>query len=112
MYRALTAPLRNSHLPLRTLRASSTGTSTSPTTASDTQTSNSQNRSNTTSENTGEVKHETIKKSRPTIAEQDEALKAKMAGLSGEGGEAGVEYENGEPVAMKRSVRNNMFRYI
>lgn len=35
-----------------------------------------------------------------------------MAGLSGDGGEAGIEYENGEPVAMKRSVRNNMFRYI
>ncbi|KAK3721281.1 hypothetical protein LTR37_003156 [Vermiconidia calcicola] len=44
--------------------------------------------------------------------EQDEELRQKMAGLSGEGGEAGVEYENGEPVAMKRSVKNNMFRYI
>ncbi|KAK3686766.1 hypothetical protein LTR37_019481 [Vermiconidia calcicola] len=47
-----------------------------------------------------------------SILEQDEELRQKMAGLSGEGGEAGVEYENGEPVAMKRSVKNNMFRYI
>ena len=47
-----------------------------------------------------------------SIAEQDEQLRQKMAGLSGEGGEAGVEYEDGQPVAMKRGVRNNMFRYI
>ncbi|OJD38722.1 uncharacterized protein BKCO1_400014 [Diplodia corticola] len=47
-----------------------------------------------------------------TQAQLDDELKAKMAGISGEGGEAGIEYENGEPVAMKRSVRNNMFRYI
>ncbi|KAF9640240.1 hypothetical protein BFW01_g12046 [Lasiodiplodia theobromae] len=47
-----------------------------------------------------------------TQAQLDDELKARMAGLSGDGGEAGIEYENGEPVAMKRSVRNNMFRYI
>lgn len=47
-----------------------------------------------------------------TIAEQDEELRRKMGGLSGDGGEAGVEYENGEPVAMKRSVKANLFRYI
>jgi hypothetical protein len=32
--------------------------------------------------------------------------------MSGEGGAAGIEYEDGKPQAMKRSVRNNMFRYI
>lgn len=42
----------------------------------------------------------------------DEELRLKMSGMAGEGGEAGVEYEDGEPVAMKRGVRNNMFRYI
>lgn len=42
----------------------------------------------------------------------DEELSQKMSGLSGDGGAAGIEYENGEPVAMKRSVKNNMFRYI
>ena len=47
-----------------------------------------------------------------SVAEQDEQLRKKMAGIEGDGGEAGVEYEGGEPVAMKRSVKNNMFRYI
>ncbi|KAK5165386.1 uncharacterized protein LTR77_008915 [Saxophila tyrrhenica] len=51
--------------------------------------------------------------SRPkTIAEQDEELRQRMSGHAGDGGQAGVEYEGGEPVAMKRSVRNNMFRLI
>jgi hypothetical protein len=35
-----------------------------------------------------------------------------MEGIAGDGGASGVEYENGQPVAMKRSVRENMFRYI
>jgi hypothetical protein len=47
-----------------------------------------------------------------TTAELDEQLRDKMEGRSGEGGEAGVEYEDGKPVAMKRSVKNNMFRLI
>ncbi|KAI2624438.1 hypothetical protein GGS21DRAFT_493842 [Xylaria nigripes] len=47
-----------------------------------------------------------------TVAQQDEELRQKMSGLAGDGGEAGVEYEDGKPVAMKRGVRTNMFRYI
>lgn len=47
-----------------------------------------------------------------TMAELDEEMKAKMSGISGDGGSSGVEYEDGEPVSMKRSVKNNMFRYI
>ncbi|KAK5661612.1 hypothetical protein OQA88_9712 [Cercophora sp. LCS_1] len=47
-----------------------------------------------------------------TQAELDAELKAKMEGLAGDGGESGVEYEDGQPVSMKRSVKNNMFRYI
>ena len=35
-----------------------------------------------------------------------------MQGISGDGGEAGVEYEDGQPVAMKRGVKENMFRLI
>jgi len=35
-----------------------------------------------------------------------------MSGLAGDGGDSGVEYEDGQPVSMKRSVKNNMFRYI
>jgi hypothetical protein len=47
-----------------------------------------------------------------TQTELDEELRQKMDGIAGDGGESGVEYENGKPVAMKRSVRENMFRYI
>jgi len=47
-----------------------------------------------------------------TMAELDEEMKQKMAGIAGDGGEAGIEFEDGKPVAMKRSVKNNMFRYI
>lgn len=32
--------------------------------------------------------------------------------VAGEGGTAGVEYEDGKAVGMKRGVRENMFRYI
>ena len=51
-------------------------------------------------------------KNKKTVADLDEELRRRMAGLSGGGGEAGVEYEDGSPVAMKRSVKNNMFRLI
>ncbi|KAF2789964.1 hypothetical protein K505DRAFT_86493 [Melanomma pulvis-pyrius CBS 109.77] len=51
-------------------------------------------------------------KEKKTQAELDKELELKMQGLSGDGGESGVEFEDGKPVAMKRSVRNNMFRYI
>lgn len=51
-------------------------------------------------------------KKKKTIEEIDRELQQKMAGHAGDGGEAGVEYENGQPVAMKRSVKDNMFRYI
>ncbi|KAH6860905.1 hypothetical protein BKA58DRAFT_392383 [Alternaria rosae] len=52
------------------------------------------------------------KPKKKTQAELDAELMAKMAGLDGEGGEAGIEYEDGKPASMKRSVKNNMFRYI
>jgi hypothetical protein len=42
----------------------------------------------------------------------DEELRLKLEGISGEGGAAGLEYENGKAVAMKRGVRENMFRLI
>lgn len=47
-----------------------------------------------------------------TQAELDKELELKMQGLAGDGGNSGIEYEDGQPVSMKRSVRNNMFRYI
>ncbi|KAK1750902.1 hypothetical protein QBC47DRAFT_392858 [Echria macrotheca] len=49
---------------------------------------------------------------RKTQAELDEELRMKLEGISGDGGGSGVEYEDGKAVAMKRSVKNNMFRYI
>jgi len=47
-----------------------------------------------------------------TQSELDKELQDKMAGLAGDGGDAGLELENGKAVSMKRGVRENMFRYI
>ncbi|KAL4753299.1 hypothetical protein BDW72DRAFT_37012 [Aspergillus terricola var. indicus] len=47
-----------------------------------------------------------------TVAQADEELRQRLEEMSGEGGAAGLEYEDGKPQTMKRSVRNNMFRYI
>ncbi|KAK7956653.1 uncharacterized protein PG986_005875 [Apiospora aurea] len=47
-----------------------------------------------------------------TMAQLDDEMMKKMSGIAGDGGSAGVEYEDGQPVSMKRSVKNNMFRYI
>lgn len=38
------------------------------------------------------------------MAELDEELRQKMSGLAGDGGEAGLELEDGQPVSMKRDV--------
>ncbi|KAG9202813.1 hypothetical protein G6514_003834 [Epicoccum nigrum] len=47
-----------------------------------------------------------------TQAELDAEFQLKMQEHAGDGGASGVEYEDGQPVSMKRSVKNNMFRYI
>lgn len=47
-----------------------------------------------------------------TQEELDEDLRQKLESISGGGGEAGLELENGQPVAMKRGVKQNMFRLI
>lgn len=52
------------------------------------------------------------KEKKKTMAELDEELRAKLEGRSGEGGAAGLELEDGKPVAMKRGVKQNMFRLI
>jgi len=46
--------------------------------------------------------HDEIKAHHKTLKEMDDELMAKMAGISGDGGDAGVEFEDGQPVAMKR----------
>ena len=52
------------------------------------------------------------KERKKTMAQLDEELRTKLEGRSGDGGAAGLELENGKPVAMKRGVRENMFRLI
>ncbi|KAF8866362.1 hypothetical protein BDZ45DRAFT_735641 [Acephala macrosclerotiorum] len=47
-----------------------------------------------------------------TVTEKDAELRAKLEGISGEGGEAGVELEDGKAVGLKRGVKENMFRVI
>ena len=46
------------------------------------------------------------------MAESDAELQRKLEAMSGGGGEAGLELEAGKAVAMKRGVRENMFRLI
>ena len=53
-----------------------------------------------------------LKKTQKSMADLDEEMRQAMENLSGEGGEYGLELEGGQPVAMKRSVKDNMFRYI
>jgi len=47
-----------------------------------------------------------------TVAQQDEDLRARLEASSGDGGSAGVEYENGVAQGLKSQVKNNMFRVI
>lgn len=57
-------------------------------------------------------RHDHGKNKVKTMVEMDEELRLKLEGISGEGGEAGLELEDGKPVAMKRGVKENMFRLI
>jgi hypothetical protein len=47
-----------------------------------------------------------------TVSQADAELRERLEQMSGEGGASGIEYEDGKPSAMKRGVRNNMFRLI
>lgn len=53
--------------------------------------------------------HQSTKKS---LSQMDDEMRRAMEGLAGDGGEAGLELEDGKAVSMKRGVRENMFRYI
>ncbi|RMJ20856.1 hypothetical protein PHISP_08273, partial [Aspergillus sp. HF37] len=55
---------------------------------------------------------QTQKQTRKSVTQTDSELRERLEQMSGEGGAAGIEYEDGQPNTMKRSVRNNMFRYI
>lgn len=105
-------PAQQMHFSTSAARCSSTSNSNSKTTATTSSKTNpAKDHSATSSKhpNTPETDAEPKKKS---ILQQDEELRQKMSGLSGDGGDSGVEYEDGKPVSMKRSVKNNMFRYI
>jgi hypothetical protein len=65
-----------------------------------------------TNEQKKEIVHEKEVKAKKTMAQLDEELREKLESRSGDGGAAGLEFEDGKPVAMKRSVRENMFRLI
>jgi hypothetical protein len=70
------------------------------------------NSGETTKEKTEPAVSEKDVKPVKTMAQLDEELREKLEGRSGDGGAAGLELEDGKPVAMKRSVRENMFRLI
>ncbi|KAJ5194956.1 uncharacterized protein N7498_008394 [Penicillium cinerascens] len=70
---------------------------------------NPQNESKPNSQNKSPTPNDTNTKS---VSEADAELRERLEKMSGEGGSAGIEYEDGKPNAMKRSVRNNMFRLI
>ncbi|KAI0159140.1 hypothetical protein BJ166DRAFT_529465 [Pestalotiopsis sp. NC0098] len=93
-----------------TLQARYSGSSKSELSTGATQESRGSEDTKTTTRSTQQDSGQSPK--RKTMAELDEEMRLKMSGLSGDGGEAGIEYEDGQPVAMKRSVKNNMFRYI
>jgi hypothetical protein len=52
------------------------------------------------------------KSTKKTSLQMDDEMRRAMEGLAGDGGEAGLELEDGKAVSMKRGVRENMFRYI
>ena len=47
-----------------------------------------------------------------TTAQLDEDLRSRLEEMSGDGGGAGVEYENGIAQGLRREVKRNMFRVI
>ena len=98
-----------SHPPFTAIRLSSTASHTQKGTE---EPSNTNTRSEKQPKNTNNNAKPPQQPRKKSIAQMDEELRQKMSGLSGDGGDAGVEYEDGQPVAMKRSVKNNMFRYI
>ncbi|KAJ5629384.1 hypothetical protein N7528_003041 [Penicillium herquei] len=53
-----------------------------------------------------------VQKKPKSILQADAELRERLEQISGDGGAAGIEYEDGKPTAMKRSVRENMFRLI
>jgi len=74
--------------------------------------SESGNQSNDAEKATKKEKMDRLKTTHKSMAELDDEMKHAMENLLGDGGESGLELEDGKPVSMKRSVKENMFRYI
>ncbi|KAH7169305.1 hypothetical protein DER46DRAFT_600076 [Fusarium sp. MPI-SDFR-AT-0072] len=72
----------------------------------------SQAPSRTTDEASKEASMTKMAPRKKTSAELDQELREKLEGMSGDGGSAGVEYENGRAEGLKRGVKSNMFRVI
>ncbi|KUI55559.1 hypothetical protein VP1G_02910 [Cytospora mali] len=93
-------------------------TSSSPTASAtkEADSAQSQPTSQQTEANDSKPSEEKLKEPVPprkkTMAELDEEVRLKLEGLSGDGGSAGVEYENGKAEGLKRGVKSNMFRVI
>ena len=66
----------------------------------------------TSQEETKSAQEHPQTKQKKTMAQLDEEMRQAMEGTAGDGGEAGLELEDGKPVSMKRGVKDNMFRYI
>ncbi|MCJ1469616.1 hypothetical protein MMC07_008251 [Pseudocyphellaria aurata] len=95
---------------IRTTRHASSGTGAAQSTATASKTTNSSPVVN--EKQSSQNKEQQTTAAKKTMAELDEELRLKLEGRSGEGGEAGLELEDGKPAAMKRGVKNNMFRLI
>ncbi|KAF6810129.1 hypothetical protein CSOJ01_06541 [Colletotrichum sojae] len=74
--------------------------------------STSDDKSSTTSGKTSTSDSSSHQKKKKTMAELDEEMRLKLEAMSGGGGAAGVEYENGKAEGLKRGVKSNMFRVI
>ncbi|KAJ5499003.1 hypothetical protein N7453_008054 [Penicillium expansum] len=77
-------------------------------------TESKQGESNQTSEKSSnqDNNRRTLPPTVKTVSQADAELRERLEQMSGAGGACGIEYEDGKPNAMKRGVRNNMFRLI
>ncbi|KAI9150397.1 hypothetical protein HJFPF1_10163 [Paramyrothecium foliicola] len=91
-------------LTYTTLRQASTSSTRGH---SPTQDANAQMQSQSKSAHEGPTKTK-----RKTVSQMDEELRSRLEAMSGDGGAAGVEYENGVAAGLRSEVKRNMFRVI
>ncbi|PYH86039.1 hypothetical protein BO82DRAFT_350824 [Aspergillus uvarum CBS 121591] len=96
------------HIPSDTKYISSTACRVADTNTKEEASSNTQ----TSKETTPAADKPSTETKSKSVSQADQELRERLEQMSGGGGASGIEYEDGKPTAMKRSVRNNMFRYI